>query len=503
MSQMGLFGKVEEGRRAPDVPGGSTSGKSPSATPSTPSNKAAGAGEGEAESASSDLLAIPPDAPLALRMTPRSFDEFVGQEEVVGPGKALRQAIEGDKIPSMLFWGPPGTGKTALARLVAMTTRSVFKELSAVTSGVRDVRDVVAAARRNRERGHRTILFLDEIHRFNKAQQDALLPHVERGTIALIGATTENPYFSVNPALLSRMRIFTFSHLEPRHIEDIVKRAVDDKERGVTAGGRSPNAAGASVGSGADSVIGPGAEAPQVVLEPDVLEHIVSFSKGDARVALNLLEALYNVSEVRDGKVVLSLDRALEITQSPQLFYDKLGDQHYDIISAFIKSMRGSDPHATVYWLARMLESGEDPRFVARRIVICASEDVGLADPMALVVAESAFRASEHIGMPEAAIPLAHAALYVALAPKSNSAWAALDAAVTAVREKPAYPVPPHLRGTGYSGAEKLGHGVGYKYAHSYPGHWVEQQYLPDALQGTTFYTKGEHDPENRGKGRQ
>jgi putative ATPase len=487
MSQMGLFGKVETGRRASDVPDTSSPGGS--------RNKEALAGKGDPEEASSDLLVIPPDAPLALRMTPRSFDEFVGQEEVVGPGKALRKAIEGDKIPSMLFWGPPGTGKTGLARLVAMTTRSVFRELSAVTSGVRDVRDVVADARRNRERGYRTILFLDEIHRFNKAQQDALLPHVEKGTIALIGATTENPYFSVNPALLSRMRVFSFSHLESRHIEDIVKRAVDDKERGVTAGGGAPNTTGAGVGSGVG--------APRVVFEPDVLEHIVSFSKGDARVALNLLEALYNVSETRDGKVVLSLDKALEITQSPQLFYDKLGDQHYDIISAFIKSMRGSDPQATVYWLARMLESGEDPRFVARRIVICASEDVGLADPMALLVAESAFRASEHIGMPEARIPLAHAALYVALAPKSNSAWAAIDAAIAAVREKPAYPVPPHLRESGYSGAAKLGHGVGYKYAHSYPGHWVKQQYLPDALQGTTFYTKGEHDPENRGKGRQ
>ncbi|MGI6667058.1 MAG: replication-associated recombination protein A [Bacillota bacterium] len=486
MSQMGLFGEVETGRRAADAAGAGDTRPGP----------------GEAQPVTSDLLAIPPDAPLALRMTPRSFDEFVGQEEVVGPGKALRKAIEGDKIPSMLFWGPPGTGKTGLARLVAMTTRSVFRELSAVTSGVRDVRDVVADARRNRERGHRTILFLDEIHRFNKAQQDALLPHVEKGTIALIGATTENPYFSVNPALLSRMRIFSFSHLEPRHIEDIVKRAVRDKERGVAASGGVGDAANTGATDSSTGVAAGGPEAPEVVLGPEVLEHIVSFSKGDARVALNLLEALYNVSEVRDGKVILSLDRALEITQSPQLFYDKLGDQHYDVISAFIKSMRGSDPDATIYWLARMLEGGEDPRFVARRIVICASEDVGLADPMALVVAESAFRASQHIGMPEARIPLAHAALYVALAPKSNSACSAIDTAIAAVREKPAYPVPPHLRGTGYSGAEKLGHGVGYKYPHDSPGHWVEQQYLPKELVRLRFYTKGEHDPENRGKDR-
>ena len=478
MSQMGLFGKVEEDRRTAGNAGSKEAVEHP--------------GRGQAGEEVSALLVIPPDAPLALRMTPRSFDEFVGQEDVVGPGKALRKAIEGDRIPSMLFWGPPGTGKTCLARLVAMKTKSVFRELSAVTSGVQDVRNVVAEARKNRERGKRTILFLDEIHRFNKAQQDALLPHVEKGTIALIGATTENPYFAVNPALLSRMQIFSFKHLEPRHIEEIVKRAVEDSERGLAAGGTGE--------------AGPEGEAGErVQLGTGVLEHIVTFSKGDGRVALNLLEALYNVSkaqEGQDGKVVLTLERALEITQSPRLFYDKLGDQHYDIISAFIKSMRGSDPDATVYWLARMLESGEDPRFVARRIVICASEDVGLADPMALLVAEAAFRASEHIGMPEAQIPLAHAALYVALAPKSNSAWAALDAAIGAVREKPAYPVPPHLRGTGYSGAQKLGHGVGYKYAHNYPGHWVDQQYLPDELQGTTFYKKGEHDIENRGRPR-
>lgn len=478
MSQMGLFGKVEEDRRTAGNAGSKEAVEHP--------------GRGQAGEEVSDLLVIPPDAPLALRMTPRSFDEFVGQEDVVGPGKALRKAIEGDRIPSMLFWGPPGTGKTCLARLVAMKTKSVFRELSAVTSGVQDVRNVVAEARKNRERGKRTILFLDEIHRFNKAQQDALLPHVEKGTIALIGATTENPYFAVNPALLSRMQIFSFKHLEPRHIEEIVKRAVEDSERGLAAGGTGE----------ADPE---GEAGERVQLGTGVLEHIVTFSKGDGRVALNLLEALYNVSkaqEGQDGKVVLTLERALEITQSPRLFYDKLGDQHYDIISAFIKSMRGSDPDATVYWLARMLESGEDPRFVARRIVICASEDVGLADPMALLVAEAAFRASEHIGMPEAQIPLAHAALYVALAPKSNSAWAALDAAIGAVREKPAYPVPPHLRGTGYSGAQKLGHGVGYKYAHNYPGHWVDQQYLPDELQGTTFYKKGEHDMENRGRPR-
>jgi putative ATPase len=316
------------------------------------------------------------------------------------------------------------------------------------------------------------------------------------------------------------MRIFTFSHLSPEHVETIVKRAIEDKERGLAAGKRqvrdertesvtdlSAEPAAETSTLQAPPIETPTAQAPPIAPAPPVieiedkaLEHIVGFSKGDARVALNVLEALYNVGDFHDGKVFLPLNKALEITQSPQLFYDKLGDQHYDIISAFIKSMRGSDPDAAVYWLARMLEAGEDPRFVARRIVICASEDVGLADPMALVVAEAAFRASEHIGMPEARIPLAHAAIYVALAPKSNSAYLAVDKAIAEVREKPAYPVPPHLRGTGYSGAEKLGHGIGYEYAHDFPGHWVEQQYLPKELVGERFYERGENDPKNRGE---
>lgn len=476
MGQMGLWGKVEGGAGSAE-------------------HKSLSTGAAESLTAGNGLLAIPPGAPLALRMTPRTFDEFVGQEELVGPGKALRRAIEGDRIPSMLFWGPPGTGKTALARLIAVKTQSVFRELSAVTSGVQDVRGVVAEATLNRRRGKPTILFLDEIHRFNKAQQDALLPHVERGTIVLIGATTENPYFSVNPALLSRMRIFAFGHLSHEHVRDIVRRAMGDKDRGLGAGKTETLEPETGVQM---------TSRPQVIeIEDEALAHIVGFSKGDARVALNVLEALYNVGDVRKEKVFLPLDKALEITQSPQLFYDRLGDQHYDVISAFIKSMRGSDPDATVYWLARMLEAGEDPRFVARRIVICASEDVGLADPLALLVSEAAFRASEHIGMPEARIPLAHAALYVALAPKSNSACQAVDKAIAKVREEPAYPVPSHLRGTGYSGAERLGHGTGYKYAHDYPGHWVEQRYLPAELTGERLYAEGENDPGNRGRGPQ
>lgn len=426
-------------------------------------------------SGDSHLLQIPSDAPLALRMTPRSFDEYVGQEDVVGPGRALRKAIEGDRVPSMLFWGPPGTGKTGLARLIAMQTRSMFRELSAVTSGVGDVRNVISEAEKVRRTGKRTILFLDEMHRFNKAQQDALLPHVERGTITLIGATTENPYFSVNRALLSRMRVFTFGHLTEGHIRELVTRAISDKERGLASVSKLP-----------------------ILIEDDALTHIVGFCKGDARVALNVLEALYNVGETKDGVVHLTLSRALDITQSPQLFYDKTGDQHYDIISAYIKSMRGSDPDAAVYWLARMLESGEDPRFVARRLVICAAEDVGNADPMALVLAESAFRACEHLGMPEARIPLSQATMYVALAPKSNSAVSAVDKAIEDVRNRPAYPVPAHLRGTGYSGAEKLGHGVDYKYPHSFPGHYVPQQYLPTELLGTTYYEPSESEKKSR-----
>jgi putative ATPase len=432
------------------------------------------------------LLSIPKDAPLALRMAPRDFGEFVGQEEILGPGKALRKAIEGDRIPSMLFWGPPGVGKTALARLIATRTKSNFRELSAVTSGVSDVRSVVSEAEKLRLSGRRTILFIDEIHRFNKAQQDALLPHVEKGTVVLIGATTENPYFSVNQALLSRMRVFSFSPLSSEHIEKILDSAIKDKKRGLLAQN-------------------PYREGQTVPIEPEAKEHIVSFSKGDARVALNLLDALYNITEAATDPyqaVVLTKERVLEITQSPQLFYDKMGDQHYDLISAYIKSMRGSDPDAAVYWLARMLEAGEDPRFVARRLVICAAEDVGNADPMALVLAEAAFRASEHLGMPEARIPLAQATIYVALAPKSNSSLLAIDEAIKDVREKAAYLVPPHLRGTGYRGAKELGHGIGYFYPHDYPDHYYEQKYLPEELLDRRYYKPSKHEKESKRPGR-
>jgi putative ATPase len=413
------------------------------------------------------LLSIPPESPLPLRMSPRDFSEYVGQEHLVGEGRALRRAIEQDKLFSMLFWGPPGTGKTALARLIAYMTRSLFMVLSAVNSGVKDIRRVVETASEALKENKATILFIDEIHRFNKGQQDALLPYVENGTVVLIGATTENPYFGINAALLSRLRIFKFNHLSEDDIKALIERALADQERGLAY----------SIEKKQD-----------IILEDKAMRHIIAFSGGDARIALNVLEALYNSASDGGGKVILTLDKAMDITQSPSILYDRTGDQHYDVISAYIKSMRGSDPHAAVYWLARMLEAGEDPRFVARRLVICAAEDVGNADPMALVLSEAAFRAVEHIGMPECRIPLAQATIYVATAPKSNAACVAIDEAIKDVREKPSYPVPLHLRGTGYSGAARLGHGSSYKYPHDFPGGYVEQQYLPDALMGKKYY---------------
>ncbi len=445
---------------------------------------------------------VPPGAPLALRMTPLDFDEYLGQEEIMGPGKPLRRMVEEDKLISMIFWGPPGTGKTALARLIASKTRSYFRELSAVSSGVQDVRKVVDFALQARKVGRKTILFLDEIHRFSKAQQDVLLPYVENGTVILIGATTENPYFSVNSALLSRMRIFRFEHLSPEHIRALLERAVNDPDRGLLAGTNKSEVAAGEEAGGCDDQGDPGWAASMLTIEDGVLDHIVAYSNGDARTALNVLEALYYAGDEADGKRVLSLDKLIELTQSPVGLYDKAGDWHYDIISAYIKSMRGSDADAALYWLARMIHSGEDPRYIARRLVICASEDVGMADPMALVLAEAAFRAAEHLGMPEARIPLAQATVYVALAPKSNSAYLAIDKALEDVKEKPAYPVPLHLRGTGYRGARQLGHGDGYLYPHDYPGHYAEQQYLPPQLKGSKYYEPAENDIDPGRSGR-
>lgn len=402
------------------------------------------------EDETADSLAIPKGAPLALRMAPFSLDEFLGQEDLLGEGRPLRLAIQGDTIPSMLLWGPPGSGKTALARLVAKKTRSCFSVLSAVSAGVSDVRKVVSSARLQGRKGIKTILFLDEIHRFNKTQQDALLPHVEDGTLTLIGATTENPFYSLNRALLSRLRVFSFKELAEKDISTLLERALGNKKRGL----------------GADNVI----------LDRRAQEHIVSFSKGDARVALNLLEALYNADKADAAPsmpVNLSYETVRKITQTPHLFYDKKGDQHYDTVSAYIKSMRGSDPDAAIYWLARMLEGGEDPRFIARRLMICAAEDVGNEDPTALLLAEAAFSAAMNLGMPEVRIPLAQVTIYVAQAPKSNAALKAIDQAMKDVREKPWYPVPLHLTGPGYVNP------------HEHPD--VPQAYLPMEILGREY----------------
>lgn len=407
-------------------------------------------------------------APLALRMAPRNLDEFVGQEAILGPGKLLRRAIEADQLSSIILYGPTGCGKTALARIIARTTRAHFETLNAVTAGVSDLRRVIQEAR-DRLAFHRkrTILFIDEIHRFNKAQQDALLPYVEDGTIILIGATTENPYFEVNPALVSRSRVFRLEALTDDQVREILQRALRE-ERGL--GGMA------------------------VQVDPEALDHLVRVAGGDARSALNALElAVLTTPPGPDGVRHITLEVAAESIQRRALAYDRDGDQHYDTISAYIKSLRGSDPDAALYWLARMLYAGEDPAFIARRLVIAAAEDVGMADPQALVVAMAAASALEFIGMPEAQIPLAEATVYVATAPKSNAAYLALNAARREVEEKRISGVPLHLRDAHYKQAATLGHGRDYKYPHDYPGNYVEQQYLPDGWETGRYY----HPTEN------
>jgi putative ATPase len=405
-------------------------------------------------------------APLALRMRPRTLEEFVGQREVVGEGTYLRRAIEEDRLQTAIFWGPPGSGKTTLAAIIANLTRSHFQQLSAVTSGVQEVRSLIRQAEdRLAMEGARTILFIDEIHRFNKAQQDALLPAVEQGTIVLIGATTENPYFEVNPSLVSRSKIFRLNPLSEEEVRSVVERALADGERGLGAMG--------------------------LEVEEDAMEHIVRMAGGDARAALNTLEASALLAVERGGMRRVDLAVAEEAAQRKALLYDKWGDSHYDTVSAFIKSMRGSDPHAAVYWLARMLKAGEDPRFVARRMVIFASEDVGLADSHALLLANAAAQAVEFVGMPECALNLAHAALYLALAPKSNSATRAISAASREVEEGRTPPVPIHLRDSHYRGAAQLGHGEGYLYPHDFPGHYVRQDYLPEGMKERRYYKPG------------
>ncbi len=403
------------------------------------------------------------EAPLASRLRPRTLDEIVGQKHILGKDKLLYRAIRADKLSSLIFYGPPGTGKTTIARVIANTTKADFTQLNATVAGKKDMEAVVNRAKDNLGMyGRRTILFVDEIHRFNKGQQDYLLPFVEDGTVILIGATTENPYFEVNGALLSRSVIFELKPLEKADIRELIQRALSDTERGMGSYG--------------------------AVMPEDAADFLADIAGGDARAALNAVElGVLTTEPSEDGQIHLTQEVMAECIQKRTVRYDKTGDNHYDTISAFIKSMRGSDPDAAVYYLAKMIYAGEDERFIARRIMICASEDVGNADPMALTVAVSAAQAVERIGFPEAQIILAQAASYVACAPKSNSAVNAIMKAMDSVKKKRTS-VPSHLQDAHYSGAGKLGHGTGYKYAHDYPNHYVDQQYLPDEVLGETFY---------------
>lgn len=408
-------------------------------------------------------------------MRPRTLDEVVGQRHIVGEGKLLRRAIEADRVASILLFGPPGTGKTSLAQVIAATTRSRFERVNAVESSVADLRRIIgAAALRAEQGGPSTLLFIDEIHRFNKAQQDVLLPDVESGRVRLIGATTHNPFFYVNSPLVSRSQVFQLEPLTEADLRTLIERALADSERGL--GGRG------------------------VVLDEDAAAHLATISDGDARKCLNALElAALTTPADSDGAVHITLAVAEESIQRKAVVYDGDGDAHYDTISAFIKSMRGSDPDAAIYWLAKMIYAGEDPRFIARRVVICASEDVGLADSNALVVATAAAQAVELVGLPEAQLNLAHAVLYIATAPKSNRATMAIGAANGDVREGRTLAVPEHLRDSHYKGAKKLGHGAGYKYSHDYEGGYVPQAYLPE---GRRYYEPTEHGQEKRIKER-
>jgi putative ATPase len=397
-------------------------------------------------------------APLAARMRPRTLDEVEGQSHLLGPGAPLRALIESDRLSSLILWGPPGTGKTTLARLIADATSRAFVPMSAVTAGVKDVRETVEAARRRlAENGRGTILFLDEVHRFNKSQQDALLPSVEDGTLTLVGATTENPYFEVNAPLLSRSSLFRLEPLSPLSMRAVLDRAL------------------AVEGASADK---------------DALDFVVNLVDGDARAALTSLEVALALAGT-DGRTHVTLDDMEAARNTRALRYER--DDHYDVISAFIKSIRGSDPDAGLYWLARMLAAGEDARFIARRLVVLASEDVGMADPMALVVADAAARAVELVGLPEAQLNLAQAVIHLATAPKSNTVKASLGRAAADVRERPAGAVPPHLRDASYKSAEKLGHGLGYEYPHDNPRGWVPQQYRPPEVAGRVYYEPSEH----------
>lgn len=408
------------------------------------------------------------ESPLASRLRPKTLDQVVGQEHIIGKDKLLYRAIKADKISSIIFYGPPGTGKTTLAKVIANTTSADFMQLNATVAGKKDMEDVVAKAKQNMAMsGRKTILFVDEIHRFNKGQQDYLLPFVEDGTVVLIGATTENPYFEVNSALISRSIVFELHPLSVENIKTLILRAVNDKTDGM------------GIYNG--------------VIDDDAVMFLAEISNGDARTALNAVElGILTTDPAQDGKIHITLEVAQQCVQKRALKYDKSGYNHYDTISAFIKSMRGSDPDAAVYYLSRMLYAGESVDFISRRILICAAEDVGMANPQALVVANVAAQAVHQVGMPEAQIILSEAVIYVASSPKSNSACNAIFAANEVVRSTVTAKVPAHLQDAHYKGSAKLGHGIGYKYAHDYPNHYVKQQYLPDGLEDSRFYEPGD-----------
>lgn len=404
------------------------------------------------------------ESPLASRMRPEKLEEMVGQKHILGENKLLYRAIKADKLSSVIFYGPPGTGKTTLAKVIANTSDSEFRQINATVAGKKDMEEVVNAAKDSLGMyGKRTILFVDEIHRFNKGQQDYLLPFVEDGTIILIGATTENPYFEVNSALISRSTIFELKELDKEDIKILINRAMSDEVKGMGAYGAK--------------------------MSEDAIDFLADIANGDARTALNAVElAVLTTDRRADGVIHIDIDTIEECVQQRNPRYDKSGDNHYDTISAFIKSMRGSDPDAAIYYLARMLNAGESVTFIARRIMICAAEDVGLADPQALVVAVSAAEAVHQLGMPEARIPLAEAVLYIANAPKGNAAYMAIDKALDFVKREPAYQIPAYLKDAHYGGAKELGHGIGYKYPHDYEEHYVEQQYLPDEIKDVKFF---------------